>query len=292
MIVGVPKEVKDDEYRVAITPAGVRELTAAGHAVFVERGAGVGLVDSRCGVRGHRGEDRGRPGRHLVGVGPGPGGQGADRRRVPAARGPEGPGPLHLPAPGRLPAVHRGPDRRRQHGHRLRDGAPCRQLAATAHPDERGGRPDGPADGLPPPDAPGRRTGHPGVRRARCALRQDRHPRAPAWPAWPPPPWPWACMPRSTSSTATSSACARSTTISGAGWRPWPPAPTPSRRSASTPTSSSARCWSSGPRPPSSSATNWWARCGTARCWSTSRWTRAAASSRPVPPPIPNPRSR
>ncbi len=42
MIVGVPKEVKDDEYRVAITPAGVRELTAAGHTVLVEREAGVG----------------------------------------------------------------------------------------------------------------------------------------------------------------------------------------------------------------------------------------------------------
>ncbi len=42
MIVGVPKEVKEDEYRVAITPAGVRELTAAGHTVLVEQGAGVG----------------------------------------------------------------------------------------------------------------------------------------------------------------------------------------------------------------------------------------------------------
>jgi alanine dehydrogenase len=42
MIVGVPKEVKDDEYRVAITPAGVRELTAAGHTVLVEQEAGAG----------------------------------------------------------------------------------------------------------------------------------------------------------------------------------------------------------------------------------------------------------
>ena len=40
MIVGVPKEVKDDEYRVSITPAGVRELTSAGHAVLVEREIG------------------------------------------------------------------------------------------------------------------------------------------------------------------------------------------------------------------------------------------------------------
>src|SRR6202035_2479685 len=42
MIVGVPTEVKDDEYRVALTPAGARELCADGHDVLVERGAGVG----------------------------------------------------------------------------------------------------------------------------------------------------------------------------------------------------------------------------------------------------------
>ena len=42
MKVGVPKEVKNHEYRVAITPVGVHELVAPGHEVFVERGAGVG----------------------------------------------------------------------------------------------------------------------------------------------------------------------------------------------------------------------------------------------------------
>jgi alanine dehydrogenase len=42
VIIGVPKEVKQDEYRVAITPAGVRELTSAGHTVLLEEGAGVG----------------------------------------------------------------------------------------------------------------------------------------------------------------------------------------------------------------------------------------------------------
>jgi alanine dehydrogenase len=40
--VGVPKEVKNNEYRVAITPIGVHELTAHGHQVHVERGAGEG----------------------------------------------------------------------------------------------------------------------------------------------------------------------------------------------------------------------------------------------------------
>jgi alanine dehydrogenase len=40
--IGVPKEVKNHEYRVAITPIGVHELTAHGHDVYVEKGAGVG----------------------------------------------------------------------------------------------------------------------------------------------------------------------------------------------------------------------------------------------------------
>jgi alanine dehydrogenase len=40
--VGIPREVKDNEYRVAITPAGVKELVSHGHAVFVEKEAGAG----------------------------------------------------------------------------------------------------------------------------------------------------------------------------------------------------------------------------------------------------------
>jgi alanine dehydrogenase len=42
MKVGIPKEVKNHEYRVAITPSGVHELVRAGHQVFVERDAGTG----------------------------------------------------------------------------------------------------------------------------------------------------------------------------------------------------------------------------------------------------------
>jgi alanine dehydrogenase len=42
VIVGIPKEVKDNEYRVAATPEGVRELVDAGHTVLIEEGAGVG----------------------------------------------------------------------------------------------------------------------------------------------------------------------------------------------------------------------------------------------------------
>ena len=48
MIIGVPSEIKQDEYRVALLPVGVEELTAAGHRVLVQRGAGLGsgIADS------------------------------------------------------------------------------------------------------------------------------------------------------------------------------------------------------------------------------------------------------
>jgi len=47
MLVGVPKEIKEHEYRVGLTPVSVRELTHRGHAVMVETGAGaaIGLTD-------------------------------------------------------------------------------------------------------------------------------------------------------------------------------------------------------------------------------------------------------
>jgi alanine dehydrogenase len=56
MLVGVPREVKNHEYRVAVTPAGVRELTARGHEVLVERdaGAGAGLPDEEFVAAGAR----------------------------------------------------------------------------------------------------------------------------------------------------------------------------------------------------------------------------------------------
>ena len=42
MVIGVPTEIKQDEYRVALTPAGARELVARGHEVLVQAGAGAG----------------------------------------------------------------------------------------------------------------------------------------------------------------------------------------------------------------------------------------------------------
>lgn len=54
MIVGVPKEIKRDEYRVALLPVGVEELKLAGHTVLVETGAGVGsgLLDQEYKASG------------------------------------------------------------------------------------------------------------------------------------------------------------------------------------------------------------------------------------------------
>jgi alanine dehydrogenase len=52
--IGVPTEIKPDEYRVAITPAGVREMTDHGHEVLVEAGAGEGsaIADGEFAAQG------------------------------------------------------------------------------------------------------------------------------------------------------------------------------------------------------------------------------------------------
>ena len=46
MVIGVPKEIKNNEYRVGIVPAGVEELTREGHQVVIETGAGTGSAIS------------------------------------------------------------------------------------------------------------------------------------------------------------------------------------------------------------------------------------------------------
>ena len=70
MIVGVPKEIKQDEYRVAMLPVGVEELVRRGHKVLVEAGAGMGsgLADHDYLQEGAELVERAggdlRPGRH------------------------------------------------------------------------------------------------------------------------------------------------------------------------------------------------------------------------------------
>ena len=54
MRIGVPKEIKNHEYRVGMVPAGVRDLVAAGHQVFVQStaGAGIGVDDAAYAAAG------------------------------------------------------------------------------------------------------------------------------------------------------------------------------------------------------------------------------------------------
>ncbi|MFN3653447.1 MAG: alanine dehydrogenase [Armatimonadota bacterium] len=56
MIIGVPTEVKSDEYRVSVVPAGVEILTRAGHTVLVQSGAGLGtsITDAEYAAHGAR----------------------------------------------------------------------------------------------------------------------------------------------------------------------------------------------------------------------------------------------
>ena len=56
MRIAVPAEVKNHEYRVAVTPVGVRELVGRGHEVFVQRGAGAGssITDEEYAAQGAR----------------------------------------------------------------------------------------------------------------------------------------------------------------------------------------------------------------------------------------------
>ena len=54
MKIGVPAEIKVDEYRVAVTPAGVREMSEHGHQVLIEAGAGLGsaIADEQFEAQG------------------------------------------------------------------------------------------------------------------------------------------------------------------------------------------------------------------------------------------------
>ena len=43
MLIGVPKEIKSDEYRIGLTPESVKSLTQSGHQVMIENNAGLGI---------------------------------------------------------------------------------------------------------------------------------------------------------------------------------------------------------------------------------------------------------
>ena len=138
MRVGVPTEIKPDEYRVSLTPAGARELAEHGHEVLIQKGAGEGsaIPDEEYEAQG--------------------------ARILPDADAVWGEAELVLgvkePQPEEYPRIradhvlftylHLAPDpdltkalvRLGRHLHRLRDRGGLPWPAAAAGPDERGGR--------------------------------------------------------------------------------------------------------------------------------------------------------
>ena len=138
MKVGVPTEIKTDEYRVALTPAGVRELTDAGHEVIVQSGAGAGsaIADTDYEAQGAR-------------IVPDADAVFAEAEMIVKVKEPQ---PvevarleprhtlftyLHL-APD--PELTQGAGRQRRDVHRLRDGRGRARPAAAARADERRSR--------------------------------------------------------------------------------------------------------------------------------------------------------
>ena len=231
MKVGIPREVKNHEYRVAITPSGVHELVRNGHEVYLERDAGVGSAIPNADYVAAGAADPATPPTTCGATGDlvlkvkEPVAEEYHRMRKDQVLFTY----LHLAAD---KAVHRRPARGRHDRHRLRDRAAARRLAAAARADVRGRRTARPAGRLVPPDAPGRRPRHADGRRARASTRPRSSSSAPACPGRTRPRSRSACRPRCCCSTATSPGCARWTRSTRA----------TARRSRRTPTRSSARC--------------------------------------------------
>ena len=117
--IGVAKEIKTDEYRVALTPAGALELVQRGHDVIVETGAGDGssFADAAyeaVGARIASVDDVWAEAELLLKV------------KEPIAAGVRPPArrarPLHVPAHRGRRAADAGARRQRRHRRRLRDG--------------------------------------------------------------------------------------------------------------------------------------------------------------------------
>ena len=124
MIVGIPKEVKDNEYRVAATPEGVRELVACGTSRRGPGRSGRRLRDRRRRLRRRR-RRRSLPDADAVFaaadmIAQGEGAAAAGVRAVP-----RGPGPVHLPPPGRRRGADAVP--RRAQGRERSPTRPCRR---------------------------------------------------------------------------------------------------------------------------------------------------------------------
>jgi hypothetical protein len=127
MRIGVPREIKNHEYRVGLTPASVRELVAQGHEVVVESGAGagIGMDDAdyrRCGASiGSVAAEVYAAAEMIVKV---------KEPQAANCRCCAGAAAVHLPAPGARPGADAATARGGRGRDRLRDGhrpaAACR----------------------------------------------------------------------------------------------------------------------------------------------------------------------
>ena len=173
MIIGIPSEVKADEYRVALTPAGVRELTSAGHTVCVEKGAGDGssMPDAdfvRTGAKIVDYAEEVWAAADLVCKVKEPVPEEYHRLGAPTR-----PDALHLPAPRRVDAsapTRSSPPATSAIAYetvRLEDNT----LPLLAPMSEVAGR-HGPAHGRPPPHAARRGQGRAGVRSSPASARR------------------------------------------------------------------------------------------------------------------------
>ncbi len=139
MHIGVPKEIKNNEYRVGMIPAAVRELTSRGHTVFVETNAAdaIDLSDAiytRAGAR----------------ILPNAADVFAEADMIVKVKEPQPqeikllqarPDALHLSPSRARSRANQGAARRRYHRHRLRDRHRCARRLAAARADERSRRP-------------------------------------------------------------------------------------------------------------------------------------------------------
>jgi hypothetical protein len=132
MIVGTVREIKNDEFRVGLTPEGAHALVDAGHEVLVERGAGAGILASDkayCNagatVASHASEVWERA--DLI-----------VKVKEPLFRAPGSakPDAVHVLAPGGAAGPHARTHRLEGDGDRVRDGGAAGRLAAAADPHE------------------------------------------------------------------------------------------------------------------------------------------------------------
>ena len=175
MLIGVPKEIKDNEYRVGLVPSTVRELADKGHQVLVETGAGLGRGPARRRLQAAGAEIVHGCRRSLQPRRTDREGQGAARGRAQEAA-PRA-GAVHLSASRARSRADRGADGIGRHRHRLRDGDEPAGHAAAADADVGGRRPHGAAcrRALPgkgerrPRRAARRRAGRVGRRASSCS---------------------------------------------------------------------------------------------------------------------------